>query len=192
MSSSLQKCGTVALVGRPNAGKSTLLNRLAGSKLAIVSDKPQTTRTRITGILTTEAGQIVLIDTPGIHKPAYKLNRRMMAAVLDALASVDLVMLIVDATKPMGAGDQFALELLKRANPTAFLLLNKVDALLDKTRLLPMIGRYSTEADFAEVIPVSALKGEGLDRLLWLILGHLPAGPPLYPEDEMTDQPERA
>jgi len=191
MSSSLQKCGTVALVGRPNAGKSTLLNRLAGSKLAIVSDKPQTTRTRITGILTTDAGQIVLIVTPGIHKPAYKLNRRMMATVLDALASVDLVMLIVDAAKPMGAGDQFVLDLLKRANPTAFLLLNKVDALRDKTKLLPLIGRYSAEAKFAEVIPISALKGEGLDKLLELILGHLPAGPRLYPDDEITDQPER-
>ncbi|HMG35272.1 MAG TPA: GTPase Era [Blastocatellia bacterium] len=185
------KFGTVALVGRPNAGKSTLLNALIGSKLAIVSDKPQTTRTRITGILTTPAGQIVLLDTPGIHKPAYKLNRRMMATVMDALSSVDLAMLIIDATKPMGSGDQFVLELLNRVGRTAFLLLNKVDALKDKSVLLPLIHRYSAEMKFAEVIPISALKGDGLETLLKLAMQYLPEGPRLYAEDEMTDQPER-
>ena len=132
-----RKSGVVALIGRPNAGKSTLLNRVIGEKIAIVSDKPQTTRTRITGVLTRPEGQIVFLDTPGVHKPGYKLNRRMMAIVTDALSTVDLILLMIDATKPMGHGDQFVLEMLKRVETRAFLLPNKVDALRDKTRLLP-------------------------------------------------------
>src|SRR5262245_27299134 len=185
------KSGVVALIGRPNAGKSTLLNRVIGEKIAIVSDKPQTTRTRITGVLTRPEGQIAFLDTPGIHKPGYTLNRRMMSAVTDALSSVDLVMLLIDVTKPRGPGDQFVLELLKRVKTPAFLLPNKVDALRDKTKLLPLIGRYSSERDFAEVIPVSALTGDGIELLVQKCFDYLPDGPPLYPEDEMTDQPER-
>jgi GTPase len=186
-----RKSGVVALIGRPNAGKSTLLNRVIGEKIAIVSDKPQTTRTRITGVLTRPEGQIVFLDTPGIHKPEYKLNRRMMAIVTDALSTVDLILLMIDATKPMGHGDQFVLEMLRRVETHAFLLPNKVDALRDKTRLLPLIGRYTSEREFAEVIPISALNGDGADLLIRKILECLPAGPMLYPEGEMTDQPER-
>jgi GTP-binding protein Era len=186
-----RRCGVVALIGRPNAGKSTLLNRLIGEKIAIVSDKPQTTRTRITGVLTRAEGQIVFLDTPGIHKPGYKLNRRMMSIVTDALSTVDLIMLLIDATQPMGHGDQFVLDMLKRVNTRAFLLPNKVDALRDKTKLLSLIGRYTREREFIEVIPISALTGDGADLLVQKTFDCLPPGPMLYPEDEMTDQPER-
>src|SRR2546422_10310474 len=132
-----RKSGVVALIGRPNAGKSPLLNAYIGEKISIVSDKPQTTRTRITGVLTRPEGQIVFLDTPGVHKPVYKLNRRMMAIVTDALSTVDLILLMIDATKPMGHGDQFVLEMLRRVETRAFLLPNKADALRDKTKLLP-------------------------------------------------------
>ncbi|MEK6321573.1 MAG: GTPase Era [Acidobacteriota bacterium] len=185
------KSGVVALIGRPNAGKSTLLNSVIGEKIAIVSDKPQTTRTRITGVLTRPEGQIVFLDTPGIHKPGYKLNRRMMAIVTDALSTVDLILLMIDATKPMGHGDQFVLDMMKRVGTSAFLVPNKVDGLRDKTRLLPLIGRYTGEREFAEVIPLSALTGNGVELLISKVLECLPEGPLLYPEDEMTDQPER-
>jgi GTP-binding protein Era len=186
-----KKSGVVALVGRPNAGKSTLLNRVIGEKIAIVSDKPQTTRTRITGVLTRAEGQIVFLDTPGVHKPGYKLNRRMMAIVTDALSTVDLILLMIDATKPMGHGDQFVLDMLKRVPTRAFLLLNKVDALRDKSKLLPLIGRYTNERDFVEVIPTSALKGDGVEVVVTKAFEYLHEGPLLYPEDEITDQPER-
>jgi GTP-binding protein Era len=188
---SKQKSGVVALIGRPNAGKSTLLNRVVGEKIAIVSDKPQTTRTRISGVLTRPEGQIVFLDTPGIHKPDYKLNRRMMHIVEEALGTVDLILLLVDATKPMGSGDRFALEMIGRAKASAFLLLNKVDALRDKSKLLPLIERYSAAKEFVEVIPISALTGDGVELLIQQVLSSLPEGPPLYAEDEMTDQPER-
>ena len=186
-----KKSGVVALIGRPNAGKSTLLNRVIGEKIAIVSDKPQTTRTRITGVLTRTEGQIVFLDTPGVHKPGYKLNRRMMAIVTDALSTVDLILLMIDATKPMGHGDQFVLEMMKRVPARAFLLLNKVDALRDKSKLLPLIGRYTKEREFIEVIPISALKGDGVEMVVTKAFEYLPEAPLLYPEDEITDQPER-
>jgi GTPase len=187
-----RKVGVVALIGRPNAGKSTLLNKMVGEKIAIVSDKPQTTRTRISGVLTRPEGQIVFLDTPGIHKPGYSLNRRMMSIVSDALSSVDLILLMIDATKAMGSGDRFVLDMLKRVETPAFLVPNKVDAMRDKTRLFPLIGAYSAEREFAEVIPVSALNGDGVGLLESKILGHLPEGPLLFPEDALTDQPERA
>ena len=186
------KSGTVALIGRPNAGKSTLLNKLVGEKIAIVSDKPQTTRTRISGVLTRDEGQIVFIDTPGIHKPGYKLNRRMMSIVTDALSTVDLIMLMIDTTARMGAGDRFVLDMLKRVPARAFLVPNKVDALRDKSALLPLIAAYSAEREFAEVIPISALTGDGAELLIEKAFEYLPEGQPLYPEDELTDQPERA
>lgn len=185
------KSGAVALIGRPNAGKSTLLNKLVGEKIAIVSDKPQTTRTRISGVLTRTEGQIVFLDTPGIHKPGYKLNRRMMSIVADALSTADLIMLMIDATARMGAGDRFVLDMLKRIETRAFLVPNKVDALADKSRLLPMIGAWCAEREFIEVIPISARTGDGLPVLIEKAFEHLPEGAPLYPEDEMTDQPER-
>jgi GTP-binding protein Era len=182
----------VALVGRPNAGKSTLLNKVIGEKIAIVSDKPQTTRTRISGILTRPEGQIVFLDTPGIHKPGYKLNRRMMSIVTDALSAADLLLLMIDATATMGSGDRFVLDMIKRVETPAFLIPNKVDLLRDKTGLLPLIAAYTAEREFTEVIPVSALTGDGVERLIEKVFEHLPEGPPLYPEDEFTDQPERA
>lgn len=185
------RTGVVALIGRPNAGKSTLLNRIIGEKIAIVSDKPQTTRMRITGVLTQPAGQIVFLDTPGVHKPEYKLNRRMMAIVTDALSTVDLILLMIDATQAMGKGDRFLLDMMKRVETRAFLVPNKVDALNDKTRLLPLIGRYTSEREFAEVIPLSALTGDGVELLIEKAFEQMPEGPQLYPEDELTDQPER-
>lgn len=186
-----QKSGVVALIGRPNAGKSTLLNQLVGEKIAIVSDKPQTTRTRISGVLTRKEGQVVFLDTPGVHKPGYKLNRRMMSIVTDSLSSVDLILLMVDATQAMGAGDKFVLDMLKRVTTPAFLMLNKIDRMSDKSKLLPLIQRYSVVREFAEVIPVSALKGDNVEMLLEKIFEQLPEGEMLYPEDALTDQPER-
>ena len=186
-----RKCGVVALIGRPNAGKSTMLNRLVGEKIAIVSDKPQTTRTRITGVLTQPEGQIVFLDTPGIHKPIHKLNRRMMSFVTDALSSVDLIVLLIDATQPMGRGDRFVLDMIRSTSTTAFLLPNKVDLMRDKKQLLPLIKTYTDEREFAEVVPISALTGDGVDLLIKKLFEALPTGPLLFPEDEMTDQPER-
>jgi GTPase len=185
------KSGAVALIGRPNAGKSTLLNKIVGEKIAIVSDKPQTTRTRISGAVTRPEGQIIFLDTPGIHKPGYTLNRRMMSAVADALSTADLIMLMIDATARMGAGDRFVLDMLKRVETRVFLIPNKIDALGDKSRLLPLIGAWTAEREFAEVIPISARTGDGVELLIEKTFEHLPEGQPLYGEDEMTDQPER-
>jgi GTP-binding protein Era len=183
------KAGLVALVGRPNAGKSTLLNRLVGQKLAIVSDKPQTTRNRIVGVRQYEEGQVVYLDTPGVHKPLHRLNVRMVDAALDTLGEVDLVAAIVDATEPTGGGDRFLLDVLKRSTTPRILVLNKVDA-IDKTQLLPRLAEYEKEG-FEEMVPVSARTGENVDRLETVLLKHLPEGDPIYPEDYLTDQPER-
>src|SRR3989441_13128380 len=147
------RAGHVALIGRPNAGKSTLLNRLVGEKIAAVSNKPQTTRFKILGIVTRREGQIVLVDTPGVHKPGYELNRRMMAAVHDALLGVDLVCLIRDASVSTGNGDRFVLELIKQSEKPALLLLNKVDKLDDKSALLPLMDWYAKEYDWREILP---------------------------------------
>lgn len=185
------RSGYVALVGRPNAGKSTLLNRLVGEKIAAVSNKPQTTRHRIKGIVTLDEGQIVFIDTPGVHKPGYLLNRRMMSAVHDAILSVDLIVLMRDASVSTGNGDKFVLDLVRQAAKPAVLILNKVDKIKDKGLLLPLIEYYSNEYDFAEIVPVSALKGDAIDDLLASIAKHLPEGDPLFTEDEMTDQSMR-
>ncbi len=185
------RSGYVALVGRPNAGKSTLLNRLVGEKIAAVSNKPQTTRHKIQGIVTLDGGQIVFVDTPGVHKPGYLLNRRMMTAVHDAILSVDLLVLMRDATVSTGNGDRFVLDLVKNSEKKALLVLNKIDKLKDKNKLLPLIQFYSEEYDFAEIIPVSALKGDAVESLLNEIIKHLPEGEPIFAEDEMTDQPMR-
>jgi GTP-binding protein Era len=186
------RSGFVALIGRPNAGKSTLLNRLVGDKIAIVSDKPQTTRTRITGVVNSNRGQIVFLDTPGIHKPGYELNRRMMRVVTESLSSVDLLVLMADATQRMGEGDRFALNLLQKTRVPVFLVLNKIDLMRDKSRLLPLIQSYAEARQFNEVIPVSALSGDGVELLVDKILQYLPEGPALFPEDTLTDQSERA
>jgi len=184
--------GYVALVGRPNAGKSTLLNRLVGEKIAAVSNKPQTTRFKILGIVTRPEGQIVLVDTPGVHKPGYELNRRMMAAVHDALHGVDLVCLMRDASASTGNGDRFVLDLVKQADKPALLLLNKTDKLKDKSKLLPLIELYKSEFDWQAILPISALKGDQVTALLDEMIEHLPLGEALFSEDELTDQPLRA
>jgi GTP-binding protein Era len=191
MSSSKFRSGYVALVGRPNAGKSTLLNYLVGEKIAAVSNKPQTTRHRIQGIVTNEKGQIVFVDTPGVHKPGYLLNRRMMAAVHDAILSVDLVILLRDASVSTGNGDRFVLDLVKESGKPSILVLNKIDKIKDKATLLPLIDYYSKEYDFAEIVPVSALKGDAIERLLEQIVKHLPEGEAIFADDELTDQPMR-
>jgi GTP-binding protein Era len=192
MSSNDPRSGLVALVGRPNAGKSTLLNRLVGEKIAAVSNKPQTTRHRIKGVVNREDGQIVFVDTPGVHKPGHLLNRRMMAAVNDALVSVDVVVLMRDASVSTGNGDMFVLDLVKRAAKPSILVLNKIDKVKEKGNLLPLIEGYSKEYEFAEIVPVSALKGDALDELLASIVKHLPPGEPIFTEDELTDQPVRS
>ncbi len=191
MNSENFRSGYAALIGRPNAGKSTLLNHLVGEKIAAVSNKPQTTRHKIKGIVTLENGQIVFIDTPGVHKPGYLLNRRMMSAVHDAILSVDVVILMRDASVSTGNGDRFVLDLIKQSEKPAVLVLNKIDKIKDKKELLPLIEFYSKEYDFAEIVPVSALKGEAIDNLLKQVAKHLPEAAPIFAEDEMTDQPLR-
>lgn len=186
------RSGYVALVGRPNAGKSTLLNRLVGQKIAAVSDKPQTTRFKIQGVITKEEGQIVLVDTPGVHRPGYEMNRRMMAAVQDALLGVDLVCLIRDAASSSGKGDQFVLDLIRKAEKPTLLLLNKIDKLEEKSKLLPLIDKYKDEYDWKEIVPLSALKGTMIDELEESIIKHLPESEPLFAEDELTDQSVRS
>jgi len=185
------RSGFVALVGRPNAGKSTLLNYLVGEKIAAVSNKPQTTRHKIQGIVTQENGQIVFVDTPGVHKPGYLLNRRMMAAVHDAILSVDVLILLRDASVSTGNGDRFVLDLIKESGKPSILVLNKIDKIKDKALLLPLIEDYSKEYDFAEIVPVSALRGHAIDNLLAQIVKHLPEGERIFGEDELTDQPMR-
>ena len=191
MASETQRSGYAALIGRPNAGKSTLLNKLVGEKIAAVSNKPQTTRHKIKGIVTSEDGQVVFVDTPGIHKPGYLLNRRMMAAVHDAIATVDVLVLMRDASVSTGNGDNFVLEIVKQSGKKAILVLNKIDKIREKGKLLPLIDHYSKEYDFAEIVPVSALKGDEVENLLSQIVKHLPEGPPIFDEDELTDQPMR-
>jgi len=184
------KSGLVSIVGRPNAGKSTLLNRFAGQKLAIVSDKPQTTRHRILGVRNSPGGQIVFIDTPGIHKPMHRMNRRMVDTATDTLGEVDVVVLVVDATLPPGTGDRFVLELLKRVHGGVVLALNKVDR-VHKPDLLPLMQFYAQSFPFKAIVPVSALNGDGLPALEREILAALPDGEPLYPDDYLTDQTQR-
>lgn len=191
ISHSQQRSGYVALIGRPNAGKSTLLNRLVGEKIAAVSNKPQTTRHKIQGIVTKPEGQIVFVDTPGVHKPGFLLNRRMMAAVHDAILSVDLLVLMRDASVSTGNGDRFVFDLVKDSGKKAVLVLNKIDKVKEKGELLPLIEHYANEFQFEEILPISALKGEAIDNLLVQIIKHLPESDPIFGEDEMTDQPMR-
>jgi GTP-binding protein Era len=184
------KSGFVSLVGRPNAGKSTLLNRLVGSKLAIVSDKPQTTRNRIAGVRNYTHGQVVYVDTPGIHRPLHRMNVRMVDAALDTIGEVDILGVVVDVSEKFGRGDRFLFDRIKESKSPIFLILNKID-LVKKTRLLPLIDLYHREGSFREIVPVSAMTGLNVERLEQAILEYLPEGPPLYPEDYLTDQPER-
>jgi GTPase len=184
------KTGVVSFIGRPNAGKSTLLNRLVGTKLAIVSDKPQTTRTRILGVRNYPDAQVVFLDTPGIHRPLHRMNVRMVDAAVDTIREVDVLCLVVDVTEPVGKGDRFVLDLVKDAKAPVFLILNKID-LIKKARLLPLMQQYSEMGTFAEIVPVSAGTGDNLDRLERAIIDRLPEGEALYPADYLTDQPER-
>lgn len=194
------KSGVIALVGRPNAGKSTLLNRLVGQKLAIVSDKPQTTRNRIVGVANypkkadgstgeQATGQIAFLDTPGIHKPLHRLNVRMVDAAVDTFSEVDLIAVVIDASEPSGGGDRFLLDLVKRSKTPRILVLNKVD-LVQKEALLPRLLEFEPEG-FDELVPVSARSGDNVDRLEEVFLSKMPEGEPIYPDDYLTDQPEK-
>lgn len=185
------RSGFVSIVGRPNAGKSTLLNALLGTKLAIVADKPQTTRTTIQGVLTLPEAQVVFLDTPGIHKSNSVFNKRMMDTLRPAVADRDLLLFIVDATEPVTQEDEQAVDLIRKAECPVFLLANKIDRLKDKAQLLPVLDRYRELYDFAEYIPISAMTGEGLDELRRLAMERLPEGPAYFPPDHLTDQPER-
>jgi GTP-binding protein Era len=184
------KSGFVAIVGRANAGKSTLVNTLVGRKVAIVSDKPQTTRNRIQGILNREDAQVVLIDTPGIHKAENILSRQMLDELESSLDDIDVLNLIVDASVDFGAGDRYSLEWVKRFEGPVYLLLNKIDR-VHKPLLLPLIDRYRQEHDFAEIFPISALTGQGTPDLVNSWIARLPEAPPFFPADQFTDQPER-
>lgn len=187
--------GTIALVGRPNAGKSTILNRILGQKVSIVSAKPQTTRNRIVGIHTDERGQLVFLDTPGIHRPLHKLNVRMMETVRSSFTEVDVLTVMIDASEEFGKGDEYVIAMLreqKDQDPETkrFAVLNKID-LLKKNKLLPLIERYHALDLFDEIVPVSASTGDGVDRLLSLYFENVPEGAPRYPADDYTTQPER-
>jgi GTP-binding protein Era len=184
------KSGFVAIIGRPNAGKSTLVNKLVGQKVSIVSNKPQTTRNRVQGIVNRDDAQIVLIDTPGIHRPENVLSRMMMDELQHTLEGLDILCLIVDASAKFGKGDEFALDWIKRFKGPAYLLLNKID-MVAKHLLLPMIARYNEEFQFAETFPISAIDGRGLDDLVASWIARLPEGPKYFPDDQVTDQPER-
>jgi GTPase len=182
--------GFVSIIGRPNAGKSTLLNALVGEKISIVSEKPQTTRNRVTGILTLPDAQVIFLDTPGLHRPKGRLNEYMVKVAKDACAEVDIVLFMAEADKQPGEAEGEIIEFLKGLKTKVFLVINKID-LVPKDALLPLIDKYNSIYGFAEIIPVSSLKGKNLPELKNTIIDYLPEGPQYYPEDEMTEQPER-
>ena len=183
------RSGFVALIGRPNAGKSTLVNQLVGEKVAICSDKPQTTRNSIRGIFTDARMQVVFIDTPGVHKPKFKLGERMMEAVNDALGGCDIVLYLVDCTEEFGAGEEYILHMLQKFSGPVFLILNKID-LQAKEKILPQIARLSQKREFTEIVPCSALRGQNTAHLLEVIYSHLSPGVKYYPDDMCSDFPE--
>jgi GTP-binding protein Era len=187
----MSRCGFASLVGRPNAGKSTLLNRIVGTKVAIVSDKPQTTRTRILAVKNIGDSQIVFVDTPGIHRPLHRLNVRMVDAAVETLREVDVVVLVFDASSKPGRGDEYVSRLLAGVKAPVILVLNKID-LIAKPRLLPLIEQAQRWHSFAAIVPVSAVTGDGIEQLEQALLAQLPEGDPIYPADFLTDQPERA
>ena len=186
MSRPVRRAGTVAVVGRPNAGKSTLVNVLVGSKVAIVSDKPQTTRRRILGVRNGPGRQIVFVDTPGLHKPMHRLNKAMMDEALEAIREVDLRVLVVDASVPHGSGDRWAADLLARAPRPNVAVLNKIDRMAVKSALLPRMAGLAETGAFEEIVPVSALTGDGLAELPDILLSHLPEGDELFPLETVT------
>src|SRR5476651_1498041 len=184
------KSGFVSFIGRPNAGKSTLLNRIIGTKLAIVSDKPQTTRNRILGVKNYPEGQVVFLDTPGIHRPLHRMNVRMVDVAMETMHEVDVLGLVVDVAEPPGKGDRFMLDLVKKATVPVVLILNKID-LMRKSKLLPILDQYGRLGIFADIVPISAATGDNVDRLESVLVGHLAEGERRYPDDYLTDQPER-
>lgn len=184
------RSGFISIVGRPNVGKSTLLNQILGQKIAITSDKPQTTRNRILGIQSLPEGQMLFLDTPGIHRPQGKLNKYMVEQALGACSGVDLVFFLVEATDKPGGGDKFVLDILRKSGTDVFLVINKVD-LVKREALLPLMDYYSQQFDFVEIFPISAMSGEGVEQLAGHALEFLPEGPRYYPEDMVTDLPER-
>jgi len=184
------RSGFVAVVGRPNVGKSTLVNHMVGQKVAIVSDKPQTTRARILAVVNRPAGQIVLLDTPGIHKPMHRMNQQMVESALSSARQAELVLWLVEVSEAPGPGERFVREQLRRIGHPVVLAINKIDS-VRKPRILPAIDAYRRLMDFQEIVPVSALTGENVDRLAELLLAHLPEGDRLYPEDFLSDQPGR-
>jgi GTP-binding protein Era len=184
------RAGEVAVIGRPNVGKSTLVNRLVGEKIAIVSDKPQTTRKRVLGVARTAGAEIALVDTPGIHRPHFRMNAAMVRDATDALATADVVLWLVDASEDAGKGDDFVLDLLERAGTPAILALNKIDRLASKEQLLPKIAAFASRHSFREIIPISAKTGDGVERLLRLLAENLPERESAYPEDFLTSMPE--
>ncbi|ANB56066.1 GTP-binding protein Era [Anoxybacillus sp. B7M1] len=184
------KSGFVSIIGRPNVGKSTFLNRVIGQKIAIMSDKPQTTRNKIQGVYTTESTQIIFIDTPGIHKPKHKLGDFMMKVAQNALKEVDLILFMVNAEEGFGRGDAFIIERLKEVKTPVFLVVNKIDQ-VHPDELLPLIEHYQSQYPFAEIVPISALQGNNVETLIEQIKKYLPEGPQYYPADQITDHPER-
>jgi len=185
------KSGFVSILGRPNAGKSTLMNQMVGQKVSIVADKPQTTRTSIQGVMTLDDAQVIFVDTPGIHRSDTSLNKRMMDAVRDSLDGRDLLIFMADASKPFNAGDEKAISILRKDGPPVVLAFNKIDTVKAKADLLPLMQEYSKRFDFAEYVPISALTGEGMDDLRKAVLTRLPEGPQYFPADHVTDQPSR-
>ena len=185
------KSGFVSIIGRPNVGKSSLMNYILQQKIAISSDKPQTTRQKILGLYTDEEMQIVFTDTPGIHKPKHKLGEYMMGEAKSALEEVDMILYLIDGTSSFGGGEQFIIDQIRDRNCPVFLLINKID-MMTADALLPVIDLYKDKMDFAEIIPISAVKGNNVEHLLEVVKSYLPEGPQYYPEDMVTDQPERA
>lgn len=182
--------GFISIIGRPNVGKSTFLNRVVGQKIAIMSDKPQTTRNKVQGVVTTDASQMVFIDTPGIHKPKHKLGDFMVKSARNTLKEVDVIMFMVNANEPIGGGDKFIIDLLQNTETPVFLVINKID-LVHPDDLLTTITSYTKEYDFAEIVPLSALNGNNVERLMETLTTYLPEGPKYYPDDQVTDHPER-
>lgn len=184
------KSGFISIVGRPNVGKSTFMNRVIGQKIAIMSDKPQTTRNKIQGVLTEDDAQLVFIDTPGIHKPKHKLGDFMVKMAEDSLNEIDAVLFMVNADEKYGAGDQFIIDRLKKVKRPVFLIINKID-LIHPNDIFKIIEQYKDLYDFAEVIPISALQGNNVTQLIEMLKSYLPEGPQYYPSDHVTDHPER-
>ncbi|MRG86626.1 GTPase Era [Salinibacillus xinjiangensis] len=184
------RSGFIAIVGRPNVGKSTFMNRVIGQKIAIMSDKPQTTRNKVQGVLTEEDAQLIFIDTPGIHKPKHKLGDFMVKQAEHTLNEVDMILFMVNAKEGYGAGDQFILDRLQSVKQPVYLVINKIDQ-VHPDELLKLIDQYRTKLDFAEIVPISALEGNNVDHLLDVMKNNLPEGPQYYPEDQITDHPER-